>query len=369
MSDVKPTRSRVTLAMVGRKAGVSIATASLILSGREDYLRQFKPDTAAKVRKAAESLGYRPNLFAAGMPVRKAPFFALVLHDLRDELVDTWYHWAFEGSFLAGATKAATARRLYPVVVTIRTGGDDENTRRTAGIVDGGVCGAVVKAPDATLEKYLRSRIRNGQPIVVVFPHRLQSWPTNVIDVDNLEMGRTLGRILAGRQRKRWAVVLYENKTDAHRLRVQGMQEIAREAGVRITLIAQPRDGNEVEAQRQVADALSRARSDAIFGIDAVCAVWGLTACVRAGLKPAEDFDLIGCDSPFWHNTNLPRITSVDVSWRVVGETAVQKLADLCQSESARFDTLLLKPRLLPGETCPLPQELQTARVDALPPE
>lgn len=357
MSDAKSPRSRVTLATVGQKAEVSIATASLILSEREDYLQQFHPATIARVRKAAQALGYRPNLFAAGMPVRKTPFFVLILHDLRDELVDTWYHWAFEGSFLAGATKAASVRRLYPVVVTIQAAGDGENARRIAGIVDGGVCGAIVRAPDTSLEKYLQSRIRNGQAIVTVFPRRLKSWPTNALDVDNLEMGRTVGRILAGRQRKTWAVIAYGQKSEPHRLRIRGLQQVAREAGARVLHITHPQDGVEAETQRRVVAALDRARPDGVFGIDAVCAGGGLAAYVRGGLKPAEDFDLIGCDSPFWQNTNLPKVTSVDVSWREVGETAVQQLADLCQSGSTRFDTRLLKPRLLPGETCPLPPD------------
>ena len=70
--ETRPVRTvapRVTLAHVADRAGVSTATASLILSRREEYIRQFRTDTVEKVRRSAKRLGYRANLFA---PVQQA---------------------------------------------------------------------------------------------------------------------------------------------------------------------------------------------------------------------------------------------------------------------------------------------------------
>jgi LacI family transcriptional regulator len=47
-----------TIKDVASKAGVSTATVSRVMSGRG----YFDPDTAARVRRAAEQLGYRPNV-------------------------------------------------------------------------------------------------------------------------------------------------------------------------------------------------------------------------------------------------------------------------------------------------------------------
>ena len=94
----KPRVRRVTLADVAEKAGVSVTTVSLILSGREGWLSQFHPDTIKRVREYAERLGYRANLFALGLPTRAAVFFALVVHDVDKDTVTAWHHWAFEGA-------------------------------------------------------------------------------------------------------------------------------------------------------------------------------------------------------------------------------------------------------------------------------
>jgi len=69
----------VTLAKVAENAGVSITTVSVVLSGHEGNLKQFHPDTIAKVRQTAERLGYCANLFASGLPSNAPPFFAMVI--------------------------------------------------------------------------------------------------------------------------------------------------------------------------------------------------------------------------------------------------------------------------------------------------
>ena len=53
----RPPRGPVTLADVAREAGVSIATASFVLSGRGGLRSAGSAETKAKVRAAAEQLG------------------------------------------------------------------------------------------------------------------------------------------------------------------------------------------------------------------------------------------------------------------------------------------------------------------------
>lgn len=60
MSAKKPT-GRTTLSQVARRAGVSPATASMVLSGKGEGVR-IAPSTADRVRAAAAELDYSPNL-------------------------------------------------------------------------------------------------------------------------------------------------------------------------------------------------------------------------------------------------------------------------------------------------------------------
>jgi len=77
-------RGTVTLADVAREAGVSIATASFVLSGRGGARSAGSAATKAKVREAAASLGYVPNRHAQAMRTGRGGGVVLALGTLDD---------------------------------------------------------------------------------------------------------------------------------------------------------------------------------------------------------------------------------------------------------------------------------------------
>jgi LacI family transcriptional regulator len=348
---------RVTLATVAERAGVSITTVSAILSGRDKFLKVYRPETIAKVQQAAERLGYRANLFATGLPVKRPPFFALVLQDFRKEVLGSWHQWGYEGSLLAGAIWGAMEGRLYPVTAMIPREPDDAALQEVARLIDGGVFGTIVRTPNPHFEKFLLKRYESGHPIVVVFPRRLAAWKTNAIDVDNTALGETAARLLAARHRKRWALVRYDRLSEPDRLRCEQFLRVAREVGAAVETARVPIGANESAVRDVLAHRWERSRPDAVFAPESVSSVGSLLACDKIGLKAMEDFDLVGCDCASWHSTYLPAITCVDVSWEQVGTKAVDRLAGMYEQNEARFENVFLGPRIVPGGTCPVPAE------------
>lgn len=79
-----PARTPVTLADVAREAGVSVATASFVLSGRAGSRSSGSPETKAKVRAAAEALSYVPNRTAQAMRTGRGGGVVLALGTLAD---------------------------------------------------------------------------------------------------------------------------------------------------------------------------------------------------------------------------------------------------------------------------------------------
>lgn len=77
-------RTPVTLADVAREAGVSVATASFVLSGRAGSRSSGSPETKAKVRAAAEALRYVPNRTAQAMRTGRGGGVVLALGTLAD---------------------------------------------------------------------------------------------------------------------------------------------------------------------------------------------------------------------------------------------------------------------------------------------
>lgn len=353
-------KPRVTIKAVAERAGVSPATVSLILSQRPGWLEQLHPDTVRRVRAAAEKLGYQHNHFAGGVPSETLPFFALILQQNSGSL-EGWHHWAFEGAMLEGVNAGAEQRAVYPVVVAMRADGDDVDTAQARRLVDGGVFGAIVRTPTATLEDLLRSRLNRGQPIVVLFPRQLSAWPTNAIGVDNRAVGRIAARLLASRSRERWALIGYEQMTEAQQLRTEGFLQAAGEAGAWPVTIRLPLGADEHDAARRIVQYLQREAADGMFAVDSSASIGAVLACLRAKLSPGSDCDLVGSDASLWREPGLPRITSVDVSWREIGTLAVKRLVRASRSGRPGFKTILVRPRIVEGDSCPVTARFRAA--------
>jgi LacI family transcriptional regulator len=358
---LQPNGKRVTLATVAARAGVSVTTVSSILSGRDKFMKIYRSETIAKVRQTAERLGYRANLFATGLPMKRPPFFALVLQDLHREALGSWHQRGYEGSLLAGAMWAAMERRLYPVTAATLKEPDRAAVQEIARLIDGGVFGTIVRTPGSHFGQFLAQRYDAGHPLVVVFPRKAGSWKTNAIDVDNAAVGRMAAHLLAQRRRKRWALVRYDKVRDAVGLRCEHFLSMAREAGATLDTIRLSVEMNEMQARDLIARRCEQSKPDGLFAPEAVPAVGSLLACIKLGTKPTEDFDLVGCDCASWYSMYLPTITCVDVSWEEVGMRAVQELANMYEHNENRFHSILLEPRVVEGGTCPLPTTLQSA--------
>src|SRR5437667_11745643 len=70
---------RVTLADVAAAAGVSIATASVAITGRRSGNCRVSPAVADKIRAAPAQLKYRPNLQARNLSTQRTRTIALLI--------------------------------------------------------------------------------------------------------------------------------------------------------------------------------------------------------------------------------------------------------------------------------------------------
>lgn len=77
-------RTRATLREVAEHAGVSVATASYVLSGTQKSGARFSEETAERVRQSATELQYLPNRMARSVRTGRTGVIQLVLHMLGD---------------------------------------------------------------------------------------------------------------------------------------------------------------------------------------------------------------------------------------------------------------------------------------------
>lgn len=108
-----PSAERPTMADVGRQAGVSITTVSLVLSGQHSRISEA---TKARVLKAVEDLNYRPNKAAQGLRLGQTRTIGFVTDEILTQ--------PFSGNIAAGLSAVAWEQQslLLTVNATMNTG-------------------------------------------------------------------------------------------------------------------------------------------------------------------------------------------------------------------------------------------------------
>lgn len=153
-----PTRRRPTLRMVAELAGVSTATVSYVFSGRDGGVSGagVAPETARRVRDAAEQLNYRPNRAARAIRTGRTDTVQLSLPLLSDP-------WS-----LAVAEAVNTEAKRHGLTTLILADGD-WNTA-----LDRIECDVayIDEAPDtAEVRGKLAGLVERGQRLVVFAEH------------------------------------------------------------------------------------------------------------------------------------------------------------------------------------------------------
>ena len=119
MAQEQPRRSRVTLAEVAERAGVSRSAAGFVLSGRRD--QRIATQTWQRVERAAAELGYRPNLTARTLRTGLSGTVAMI----SDHISTT----SLANAMISGAVRALGERGVVRPAMRIRQRGTNGRGR------------------------------------------------------------------------------------------------------------------------------------------------------------------------------------------------------------------------------------------------
>lgn len=323
---------RVTLQQVADAAGVSRGTASVILNDRPGA--RFSPETAARVRAAADALGYRPNRLATALLQGDTQTLALVSADLSTD--------RFAADLVRGASEGAgRAGQLLFVAQADGLAGPVE--RLIHRLVDHGVDGfvyAVNSNREVRVPEVLRDQqvvVLNGVP--VAGPDG--TWPTPpAIAPDDERAGALAGELLraslGAREPARRRVLLLgrvvrESSADdplpgiAGALRERGLRADLRAHGVPLAHVACP--WWPAEARSALDEYLTRHPAPgAICALNDRAAIGAYDALRRHGLRVPHDVSIVSFDGSELADWTDPPLSSLRLPYLQMGARAVELL-------------------------------------------
>ncbi len=306
-------RSTVTLADVAKLAGVSIATASKALNGRE----QVRASTREQVFAAARSLQFTPNPFAKALNEKRTGTIGMLTSDLDNRFVLPVLLGA-EDAFGAGATS---------VLLCDARGDAIREQHHLSTLLARRVDGIVVLGRTTNPRPSITAGIR--VPVVYAYAPS-DSMEDTSFTPDNHMAGRLAVEHLLDRGRRSIALINGEPSYTAATDRAAGASEAMAARGLTLAG-ADDLYGQWTESWGRQCTATLLASGRVIDGIVAASdqIARGVIDQLReSGLRVPEDVAVIGVDN--WDilaQSARPPLSSIDMQLQELGRAAALALS------------------------------------------
>ena len=313
----------MTLKQVAAEAGVSTATASLVLRGLASG--RASDDVAARVNAAAAALGYQPNLTARSLRSGSTKTIGL----LSDDVATT----PFAGRMIAGAQDAAW-NRGWMVFIVDAAGNPDVKDRAIRAFQQRNVEGLVY----AEMYHQLVAPPTPNMPLVLLdCREAVPTGDLSSVVPDETAGGYAAAKHLLDQGHRRLAYLTTGENTVARVLRAQGFElavATVPDAEAFTFLGGNSDAGGGREAMIQALAASPR--PTAIFCYTDRMAMGAYSAIADAGLRVPDDISVVGFDNqPFLADALVPPLTSVELPHYDMGAWAVNKLIDVLEATEA----------------------------------
>lgn len=327
----KPERA-ATLNDVAQRAGVSIATASKALNGREDVAAR----TRSRVIAAAEELAFTPNLAARGLLAGRTGTVGLLTSDLEGRFVIP---------ILMGAEDAFGAGQVN-VFLSDARGDTIREQHQLRALLSRRVDGIIVVGRQTDP----RPSLGQDLPVPVVYAYAPSDDPRDVsLTPDNVAGGRMAVEHLISCGRTRIAHISGEPSYAAAQDRLAGATAALEHAG--LTLVGEPLFSAWSEHWGRDAAAMlldQHPDIDAIFcGSDQI-ARGAIDVLRDRSRRVPEDVAVIGYDN--WEilaTNSRPELTSIDAGLKELGRQAARLVFEAIDGDATRGGTQYQPVRLI----------------------
>lgn len=325
---VRQRSAKVTLSDVAVRAGVSVTTASFVLSGRRDM--RISEGTQERVHQAARELSYvRRNPAGASLPVR-APSIGFISDTVGTE--------PFAGELIRGCVTAATEHG-HSLLMTETEGLRTLEVSESRELVDRGV-GQFLYASMAMRVTTLPPNLRDKPTVMLNCIDRRRMVPSVV--PDDRTAGREAAAELVSAGHGDRILVVGEVPAEVYpgRQRLEGIHEALGEAG--LTLLGHlscrwwPQDARKAMLRRLGHP--TAAHPTAVIAMNDRVAMGVYQAAQQIGLSIPGDLSVVSFDDSDVARWLHPGLSSLAIPHYEMGRRAVELLLD--GADGNRIETL-----------------------------
>ncbi|MTI15982.1 LacI family transcriptional regulator [Rhodobacteraceae bacterium RKSG542] len=326
--------TKVTVADIAKKAGVSVATVSNAMNGTG----RMAEATREKVRKAMDELGFVRDYSAAKLRTGRSRLVGVLIQDVANP---------FYGEFSATFEAVLTRRGFLPILANI---GEDRERQASmiAEVLAHGVAGMVISPCASSIAKDLAPIINQRIPCVT-FVREVDGLPFDFVGADDYEGAALAARQFLADGHRNFAVIGGLEETTTGHLRVKGFVETLKSEGIAEENIHVVQGPQSRAFGRQGAEELlkSGAAFTAVFCHNDLVAMGASAGFIENGRHIGKDLSLIGFDNLPEAELWSPPLTSVEIGPRSIGDQVAEWLVERMEGQSGPARATRLRPRLV----------------------
>ncbi len=309
---------------VAERAGVSIATASRVMSG-STY--PVSDSTRQKVLKAAGELSYAPNSLARSLKAQQSKLIAVMVGDNADP-------------YFAEVTRGVEEVANEHGYLTIICNTDRDPVKelsylqtlqdyRADGVIFAGSGFSEPGYPEK-IEALAQQMMKRGAAIITLSQHTIQA-PS--VQIDNFKGAKDMTAYLMALGHRRIAFVTGPVNLTAANIRLQGYMAALTEAGIIIDpsllITGNFTHTSGEQAARIIAQMPATQRPTAIFAANDEAAFGLMIGLRRLHYRIPEDISVCGFGDLPMARSVFPALTTVHIALRDLGRAGATKLLAL----------------------------------------
>jgi LacI family transcriptional regulator len=332
--------SKVTLKDVAERAGVHTSTVSRALDPQKGSL--VNEQTRARVRAAAEQLGYQGDAIASGLRRGRTQTLGTVVPDLGNP---------FYAPFLRGVENHLEGRGLMALIA--ETQDDHGRLSRVLDHLLARRVDAVIVASARSGDERLLRKVQEQIPIVLAVRH-LPGAGIPAITHDDERGGRLAAQHLLEQGHERVAQLHGPQDISSFRGRGAGFRGRMHEAGIEVIELDDAAAYPRLAEGRRLMELLLATVDElptALFAHNDLMAFGALDALSNQGLSCPRDIAIVGYNDTPMTAFTAPPITTIKLPGYELGRMAADTAVSLFENGKEAGTTLSLPPVLVPRDS------------------
>ncbi|MGR5285496.1 LacI family DNA-binding transcriptional regulator [Vibrio maritimus] len=305
----------VTMLDVAQKAGVSKATVSRVLNGKNIV----RPDLVARVFDAIQETGYRPNILAQNLSTRQTNFIGFVIANV-----------LFDGPYFSSMMYHAASFCEDSGHQLVMTDGKHSKVeeRHAINFLLDMRCAGIIIYPKYLNEKELATIISNTDVPIMVINHTVEELPHCSITTNHYQSAFQMMEYIVEQGHKDIAIIRGNVCSGTDQLRYQAYRDVLKKHQLPYKKVYEQQGNWTLEGGFLAAQNLLQASADvtAVMACNDDMAIGASKAFNKAGVRLPEDISVTGFDNSNVGEFLSPSLTSVDIPLEKMTQKAILKL-------------------------------------------